>query len=295
MDPVVDILVVCYNQEKFIKDCILSITNQSYSNLRIMVFDDCSTDKTVGEIKKIKDDRIELFTSKKNLGITANHNRALSKSKNQFFILIGGDDIFYEHKVERQLEIMKNNDISICGHSLDIIDKNGKLLEQRKIKWIEGWGYTNWLKGGMIYGAFSIMYNKKFLKSNPKYDARLSIVSDWKFVIDILGEENKYVGIKEALGGYRKHDTNITNNYELCIEEQIKACDILLYEKIINSKEHFNAVNYFKHYGTVVCAIKRKDRTKAREHLKLLFIRSKFSYLSLKAIFLYFFWKVHSN
>ena len=73
----VAISVISYNQEKFISECIFSILNQSYHNLIIKVYDDGSTDKTVTILNKIKDPRLEVIGSTKNLGITKNSNRGI--------------------------------------------------------------------------------------------------------------------------------------------------------------------------------------------------------------------------
>ena len=52
----VSVIIPLYNEEKYIKECIESVVNQTYKNLEIIIVDDCSTDNSLKVVKKIKDD-----------------------------------------------------------------------------------------------------------------------------------------------------------------------------------------------------------------------------------------------
>lgn len=71
MQETIDVLLATYNGEKYIKEQIDSILNQSYKNIRLIISDDCSKDKNTRDFKRInekKDNRIELHIQEKNLG-----------------------------------------------------------------------------------------------------------------------------------------------------------------------------------------------------------------------------------
>jgi glycosyltransferase involved in cell wall biosynthesis len=53
--PSVTMVLVCYNQEKYIKEAVLSVLSQDYSDLKIIISDDCSKDKTVSIIEHMVD------------------------------------------------------------------------------------------------------------------------------------------------------------------------------------------------------------------------------------------------
>ena len=64
--PKVSVIVNCHNGEKYLKECIKSIINQTYKNLEIIIFDDNSTDGSKKIIKNIKNKKVKkIFFSKK--------------------------------------------------------------------------------------------------------------------------------------------------------------------------------------------------------------------------------------
>ena len=65
----ISIVTTCYNLEDYIEDCLVSLINQSYENLEIIVVNDCSTDNSLSIIKKIadKDSRIKIINNDINL------------------------------------------------------------------------------------------------------------------------------------------------------------------------------------------------------------------------------------
>ena len=74
MDEKIDILLATYNGEKYLKEQLDSILNQTYKNIRIIISDDCSKDTTPEILKEYqkKDDRIELHIHKNNLCVVKN-------------------------------------------------------------------------------------------------------------------------------------------------------------------------------------------------------------------------------
>lgn len=250
----IDILVVTYNQEKFIVQCINSIQNQTYQNISIKIFDDCSTDSTKDLLNEIDDPRIQLFFSKSNLGVTKNHNKALSSVTSKYFVLVGGDDIFYKDKVETQYNFMRNNkSYAICGHFLDIINHKSEILRKWKthLHLRDGKGIDKWLNNGMICGAMSLMYNTDYL--NTKYDSRLKYASDWKLIIDILTDDKKFKVLNNTLGAYRKHDNNLTKvRYYECVSDQLLSLKILKDKGVINARQYSKCFSYYHNYGIYV-------------------------------------------
>ena len=70
----IDILMATYNGEKYLKEQIESILNQTYSNIRLIISDDCSKDKTREIIKEYekKDSRVTAYFQENNLGYVKN-------------------------------------------------------------------------------------------------------------------------------------------------------------------------------------------------------------------------------
>ena len=79
----IDILMATYNGERYLREQIDSILNQTYSKFRLLISDDCSQDKTREILKEYeeKDKRITVFYQEKNLGYVKNFEFLLRKSR----------------------------------------------------------------------------------------------------------------------------------------------------------------------------------------------------------------------
>tara|TARA_R110002072_G_scaffold289873_2_gene457217 strand:- start:14575 stop:15474 length:900 start_codon:yes stop_codon:yes gene_type:complete len=255
VDICVEILVITYNQQDYISECIVSILNQSYVNIRVKVFDDFSTDSTLSKLSSINDNRLKVYPATKNLGITGNCNRALNNLKTDLFVLVGGDDVFYPTKVELQVNYFKKNpNHIICGHKLNYIDSNSIITGEMKTYAFDGVGAKSWINKGMIFGAFAMMYNFKDVSKDIIFDERVKYASDWKLIVDLLGEKGRYGAIDIALGGYRRHANNITVIKQLeCKKDWLLSLEILKSEGKITEadfkkgKASYYTFFWFKH------------------------------------------------
>lgn len=98
----VSILMTAYNREKYIEEAIQSVLAQSYSNLELIIVDDCSSDKTVSVVGEYsqKDNRIRLYLNEVNLGDYPNRNRAASHAKGEILMYVDSDDTINPDAVE---------------------------------------------------------------------------------------------------------------------------------------------------------------------------------------------------
>ena len=99
------IIVTHYNQMNYIKTALISVLNQNYKNIELIVADDCSKTfdaKKVEEIiKKYNKNKFEykILSGKKNVGTVKNINKALKKATGDFIMLFAGDDKLYDENV----------------------------------------------------------------------------------------------------------------------------------------------------------------------------------------------------
>lgn len=94
MKPLVTVIIVTYNHEAYIGECLQGVLAQSYQNLQILVLDDASTDATQTVVSAYSDPRITYIRREKNLGLVANYNAGLSLVRGEFLWGMGGDDFF---------------------------------------------------------------------------------------------------------------------------------------------------------------------------------------------------------
>lgn len=115
-NPRITVLMSVYNGEKFLRDAIDSILNQTYRDFEFVIYDDCSTDNTLNIIESYNDSRIICRRNVINRGLTWNLADGVSSSKADYIVRMDGDDIAYPHRLEKQLEWMdRHPEITIMG------------------------------------------------------------------------------------------------------------------------------------------------------------------------------------
>ena len=120
------IIVLSYNQEKYIEKTIKSIVEQKTKyTFEILVGDDCSTDNTRVILKELaaKYSTIRLLLNETNYGVVKNYCNALHEASGRYIMECGGDDYWMQGKIERQLDYMSKNDCSQLAIALGSNDR----------------------------------------------------------------------------------------------------------------------------------------------------------------------------
>ena len=111
--PLVSVIMNCYNGEKYLKKSIKSILKQSYKNWELIFFDNCSTDKSKYIFKSFKDKRIKYFKSKKKINLGLARKLALSKAKGYYIAFLDVDDLWEKNKLEFQLNLFNDPKVGL--------------------------------------------------------------------------------------------------------------------------------------------------------------------------------------
>ncbi len=111
--PKVSVIIYVKNTEKYIRQCLQSVMDQSEKDIEIIVVDGESTDGTVGIINELSnvDERISVYT--KSGGVGAQFNYGLDKASGEYISVVEADDFVPNDMVERQYNISKENDLDI--------------------------------------------------------------------------------------------------------------------------------------------------------------------------------------
>ena len=113
--PLVSILIASYNKEKYVKRCINSCLSQSYNNIEVIFYDDGSKDDSYNIAKNIKGVKVFKNSKRKNLGKfntyyqISSYNKAFSKSKGKYILLLDSDDFFKKNKVKEIVNYFNKN------------------------------------------------------------------------------------------------------------------------------------------------------------------------------------------
>lgn len=129
-DPTVSVVMTVYNAEKFLKEAVDSILNQSYSNFEFIIINDGSTDNCSQILNAYKDKRIRLI-ERENIGLAESLNEAIEISRGKYVARMDHDDISLKNRLELQLDFMENNpDVGILGAQAYLINEEGDVIGQ---------------------------------------------------------------------------------------------------------------------------------------------------------------------
>jgi len=127
-NPMISVVMPVYNGEKFLKEAIESILNQTYKDFEFLIVYDESTDGTLSIIQEFQeqDARVVLINGDKE-GISGALNKGIKEAKGKYVARMDADDISLPIRFEKQISHMQNLGLDICGgHSL-LIDSDGKI------------------------------------------------------------------------------------------------------------------------------------------------------------------------
>lgn len=128
--PLVTVICLCYNHARFVKEAILSVLNQSYPAIQLIVVDDASTDDSVTVIKKLQTEHppFETLFIENNIGSCRAFNRALQLAKGDYLIDLSADDVLMPNRVEEGVRILMEAGVDYGAQFSDaeIIDELGK-------------------------------------------------------------------------------------------------------------------------------------------------------------------------
>lgn len=221
----IDIILASYNGEKFIRQQMLSLMGQSYTDWRCIIHDDGSSDKTVSIIKEIakldsrfilKEDGIKLRNAAKNFMHT------LSYSDAEYICFCDQDDVWLDSKLERLLTIIeqKNNSIPQVVFSNAYLwnsDKNF-IYGRATLDFPQNIESLLFLNCG-IQGA-SAIFNRK-MKEEMLVPLNNIVMHDWYLtIIGCTFGEIDY--IHENLMLYRQHGNNVTGNADGLMKSKLK-------------------------------------------------------------------------
>ncbi len=124
-NPLVSIIINCYNGEEHLREAMNSVYAQTYTNWEIIFWDNCSTD-TSAEIAKSYGEKVIYYKAEINKPLGEARNYALAKANGKYLAFIDCDDIWSDDKLEKQVDLMEENpNFILCYSSIEYVYLNG--------------------------------------------------------------------------------------------------------------------------------------------------------------------------
>lgn len=222
-----------YNSEEFLRECIDSILNQTFTDFEFLICDDGSTDGSNEILSSYNDPRIKLFRNEQNLGLVYSLNNLIDQSQGEYLARQDSDDISLPNRFQKQIDFLnKHSEITLCGTNNTIFgDKKIKLFRPQNDDELKAWM--------IIHNPISHT-SVMFRKSNPPvyYDKSFFPAEDYALWFE-LSKTSKIANLPDHLIYYRWHNKGIS---QLKRDKQIEKSNII----------RANILNYTLSYKTSI-------------------------------------------
>jgi len=132
--PKISVVMSVYNGERFLKQSVDSIINQSFSDFEFIIINDASTDSTLKILDSYRDPRIIIINNDKNLHLPKSLNKGIKIAKGDYIVRMDADDISLEDRFEKQVRFMEEHpDIGASSGNYITIDESGKSIGRSKV------------------------------------------------------------------------------------------------------------------------------------------------------------------
>lgn len=197
-----------YNGEKYLREAIDSILNQTFSDFEFLIIDDASTDMTPKILQSYDDPRIKIVRNIENLGLTKSLNIGLKEAKGDYIARMDADDISLPERFEKQVAFLDSHpDVALVGTSAMIIDSNGT-IKGTSIS-LSNPQHRDFVKGNRITHG-SVMIRREIMESSGGYDEFFRRCQDFALWLKISKVRTIY-NLPDILYQLRIHKDSVSN------------------------------------------------------------------------------------
>ncbi|MES2543620.1 MAG: glycosyltransferase family 2 protein [Bacteroidota bacterium] len=183
------IIIPLYNKEKYVESALQSILNQNFTDYEVLIINDCSTDRSVEEIKPYLSDKIKLIHHSENKGLSEARNTGIENATTNYITFLDADDLWKPTFLETIYHLIINfPEARIFGTNYEEIYKtktynpfNGSETLPTDFN-----GYLNFFKINIkqgIYNHGSVCFHKEVYEKVGKYDIQIKFSNDIDFNI----------------------------------------------------------------------------------------------------------------
>jgi len=233
----VTVYMTVFNGEKFLRESIESILNQTYSNFNLLIINDGSTDGSEAIIKSFTDPRIQYFANETNKGIVYSRNKALKEIKTKYTAVLDCDDISLPTRLEKQIHFMESNpDVTVCGTWALMIDEKSTVFGHQ-IMPVTNKDFVN----------IEMLFRNQFVHSSTLFRTKIALESGgyqlgcedfWLY--SKISLRYKMANLPEFLTKYRIHNSNISSTNKIQINQNELDVLKMLYSRFNLAEKYLN-------------------------------------------------------
>ncbi len=238
--PKISVILPVYNGEKYLKDAIESILNQTFQDFELIIINDCSQDSSedIARYYTLLDSRVFYYRNDTNLKLPKSLNMGFSKARGHYWTWTSCDNIYLPDALKELNKALDADDeVSLVYSSIRIIDERGEKKE------IINAGPPNYLIFRNVVGA-CFLYRRSIAEKVGSYDDSLFLCEDYEYWLRIASH-SKIHPIMECLYEYRRHSNSLSHQNE----KEIIAKGIWVQKKYYSNfiRTHQEAALFYAH------------------------------------------------
>jgi len=277
-NPLVSVIINCFNGEKYLEECLSSILNQSYKNWEVIFWDNHSTDNSKKIFHEFEDKRFKYFFSSEHTFLYEARDLAIKASNGSLFAFCDVDDYWEKEKLELLVPLFNNDNIGVVYSNQWMLNDNSKKKKKRKKKNLPSGDISSKIiseQPATINTA--IIKKSEYFKLEGGFNKNYQIIGDYDFFVRI-SKNCLFNCSQRPLTFYRLHSDNFTKknrdieiseleqwiqeikrNYYLSKKDINLVNELILYKKIMDlilKNKKFSSISYLLRYPNNLKKIK---------------------------------------
>ncbi|MEO5976381.1 MAG: glycosyltransferase [Chryseolinea sp.] len=282
--PLVTVICISYNHERFIGQAIDSVINQTYEQIQIIIIDDGSADNSASVITqfKVKYNSLEVLLLTQNVGNCAAFNTAYALAKGSFIVDFATDDVMMPDRIEKQVRQFEQygGDVGIVFTDATYIDEKGKFIRNH-FEHLLKFGLILKVPRGDVYRSVLERYfipsptaliRRQVIDQLGGYDEKLSyedfdlfVRASRLFKFEFLDERLTAVRkLSKSMSTelYKRNDKQLMSTYDVCLKatklnrdagDNLALIGRVRYElrQSVITENHLEATAFFKLLNTL--------------------------------------------
>jgi glycosyltransferase involved in cell wall biosynthesis len=206
-NPLVSVIVNCFNGEKYLSQAIDSVVSQNYNNWELIFWDNLSTDSSAEIFNKYNDTRLKYFSAHKHTNLSEARALAIEKSQGEIITFLDVDDYWKDKILETQVALYKDDDVVFSCGNFYIITEFSKQIRVFEKKNIPSGDVLNNLLVHYSVGLVTLAVRRSAYLRVGGFSSDYHIIGDFDLVLR-LAINGKMGSFQEPLAFARKDGNN---------------------------------------------------------------------------------------
>ncbi len=247
--PLVSVIMNCRDSEKYLREAIDSVLNQSYTNWEIIFWDNQSSDNSAKIFNDYSDSRLRYFLAPKYTKLGEARNLAVCQAKGDYIAFLDCDDLWLPSKLEKQIKLFEKKEVGLVISDTIFFNDQKDIRQLYKTKKPPvGYVFRELLGNYYVSLETAIIRRSILDEMDHWFDVRFQVIEEYDFFVR-LGYLSEVDCVNEVLAKWRVH----ANSWTWTRSELFPAESKLFLAKLTKLMPNFDAI-FFKE----ISAIKRK-------------------------------------